>query len=59
MTGVGRNALQYIWADLLATGALWLVGLVVRALIFSETASPYYQRRAATRTATPANRTGR
>ena len=38
--------------DLLATTALWLVGLVAMTLIFTQRASPYYQRRAATRAAT-------
>ena len=45
--------------DLTAAAALWLVALVVMVLIFNETASPYYQRRAATRAAAPANGTGR
>jgi hypothetical protein len=55
----GIAALLYTWPDLLATGMLWLVGLSATVLIFSETASPYYQRRAAVRAATPANGTGR
>jgi Domain of unknown function (DUF1707) len=55
----GKDALQYTWADLLATTALWLVGLVAMTLIFTEKASPYYQRRAVTRAATPTNGTGR
>jgi hypothetical protein len=46
-------------ADMLATPVLWLVGLVAIALIFSQTASQYYQRRAAARAATLANGTGR
>src|SRR5215467_1811608 len=41
----GQDALQYTWADLLATTALWLVGLVAMTLIFTQRASPYYQRR--------------
>jgi len=45
--------------DMLATTALWLVGLVAMTLIFTQRASAHYQRRAATRAATPANRTGR
>jgi hypothetical protein len=57
--GSGRDATPYTWRDLLATTALWLVGLVAMLLIFSQTASPYYQRRAATRAAPPANGTGR
>ena len=44
----GQDALQYTWADLLATTALWLVGLMAMTLIFTQRASPYYQRRAAT-----------
>ena len=57
--GLGRDALPYTWADVIAATVLWLVALVVMVLIFSETASPYYQRRAATRAATPAKGTGR
>jgi YVTN family beta-propeller protein len=45
--GTGEDAAPYTSRDLLATTALWLVGLVAMVLIFSETASPYYQRRAA------------
>src|SRR5215467_14015195 len=41
----GQDALQYTWADLLVTAALWLVGLVAMTLIFTQRASPYYQRR--------------
>jgi Domain of unknown function (DUF1707) len=41
--GSGRDATAYTWPDLLATTVLWLVGLVAMVLIFSETASPYYQ----------------
>jgi len=57
--GLGRGALPSTRADVLATAVLWLVGLVAMALIFSQTASPYYQRRAATRAATPVNGAGR
>jgi hypothetical protein len=57
--GLGEDALPYTWADVIATTVLWLVALAAVVLIFSETASPYYQRRAATRAATPANGTGR
>jgi len=57
--GGGEDALTYIWPDAIAATVLWLVGLAAVALLFSETASPYYQRRAATRAATPANGTGR
>jgi hypothetical protein len=47
----GEDAAPYTSRDLLATLALWLVGLVAMVLIFSQTASPHYQRRAATRAA--------
>ena len=57
--GGGEDAVPYTWPDLTATMVLWLAGLVAMLLIISETASPYYQRRAATREATPANGTGR
>ena len=57
--GLGRGALPSTRADVLATAVLWLVGLVAMALIFSQTASLYYQRRAAARAATLANGTGR
>jgi hypothetical protein len=54
-----EDALPYTRPDLIATTVLWLVGLVAMDLIFSEKASPYYQRRAATRAATPTNGTAR
>jgi hypothetical protein len=38
----------YTSRDLLATTALWLVGLVAMTLIFTQRAHPHYQRRAAT-----------
>jgi hypothetical protein len=57
--GGGEDALPSTWPDVTAAAVLWLVGLVAVVLIYSEAASPYYQRRAATRTATPANGTGR
>jgi len=57
--GGGEDALAYIWPDAVAAAVLWLTGLAAIVLVFSETASPYYQRRAATRAATPANGTGR
>jgi len=47
-TGTGLEAARYISRDLLATTALWLVGLVAMTLIFTQRASPHYQRRAAT-----------
>jgi hypothetical protein len=43
--GSGRAATAYTWPDLLATTALWLVGLVAMTLIFTQNASPHYQRR--------------
>jgi hypothetical protein len=57
--GTGEDAWPVTWPDLISTMALWLVGLVAGLLIVSETASPYYQHRAATRAATPANGTER
>jgi hypothetical protein len=39
--GLGKDALPYTWADVIATTVLWLVGLAAMLLIFSETA--YYQ----------------
>src|SRR5215472_14958603 len=42
----------YTSRDLLATTALWLVGLVAMTLIFTQRANPHYQCRAAPRTAT-------
>jgi hypothetical protein len=41
--GLGRDALPYTGADVLATTVLWLVALAAMGLIFSGTASPYYQ----------------
>jgi uncharacterized protein DUF1707 len=55
----GEDAMSYTSRDLLATTALWLVGLVAMTLIFTQRASPYYRRRAATRAATPASGAGR
>jgi hypothetical protein len=57
--GLSRDALPYTWRDVLATAVLWLAGLVAMALIFSQTASPHYQRRAAARATTPVNGAGR
>jgi hypothetical protein len=59
LVGLGGDRLPYTWRDVLATAVLWLAGLAAMALIFSQTASLYYQRRAAARAATPANGTGR
>src|SRR5215472_7957492 len=47
--GTGEDALPYTWADVIAATVLWLVALAAALLIVGETASPYYQRRAATR----------
>jgi hypothetical protein len=57
--GGGEDALTYIWPDVIAMTVLLLVGLTAAVLIFSEAASPYYQRRATMRAATPANGTRR
>jgi hypothetical protein len=57
--GTGEDALPYTLADVIATMVLWLAGLAAALLISSETASPYYQRPAATRAATTTNGTGR
>ena len=57
--GLGRDALPYTWADVIAATVLWMAGLVAVLLIFSETASAYYQRRVPTRAATSGNGTGR
>jgi hypothetical protein len=57
--GTGEDALPHTLADVIATTVLWLVASAAALLIFSETASPYYRRRAATRAAKPANGTGR
>jgi hypothetical protein len=40
--GLGRG-LPYTRADVIATTVLWLVGLAAMGLIFSATASLYYQ----------------
>ena len=53
--GLSRDALPYTWRDVLATAVLWLAGLATMGLIFRQTASRYYQRRAAT----PAGGSGR
>jgi uncharacterized protein DUF1707 len=53
--GGGEDALTYTWPDVIGAMVLWLVGLAATLLLFSERASLYYQRRAAT----PANGTGR
>jgi hypothetical protein len=41
--GGGEDALQYILPDVIAATVLWLAALAAALLIFSETASPYYQ----------------
>jgi hypothetical protein len=45
--GGGEDALPYTWPVLVAAAVLWLVSLAAMAFIFNPTASPYYQRRAA------------
>jgi Domain of unknown function (DUF1707) len=55
--GASKVALPSTWPDVIAAAVLWLVALAAMLLIFSQTASPYYQRRAAPRAAAPANRT--
>jgi hypothetical protein len=57
--GLGEDALPYTLADVITTTVLCLVAAVAMLLISSETARPYYQRRAATRAAIPMNGTGR
>jgi hypothetical protein len=57
--GLGGDRLPYTWRDVIATTVLWLVALAAMLLTFSQTASRYYQRRAATRAVTPANGTRR
>ena len=57
--GASNDALPSTWPDVIAAMVLWLAGLAAMPLLFGETASPYYQRRAAPRAATPANRTRR
>ena len=49
LLGLGGDALLYTWPDVIAAAVLWLAGLMAALLIFSETASPYYQRRVAAR----------
>jgi hypothetical protein len=57
--GGGEDAVRYTWPDLIAATAPWLAGLAAGTLICSQAASPHYRRRAASRAAIPANRTGR
>jgi len=42
--GGGEDALPYTWADVIAATVLWVVGLAAMLLIFSQAASPYYQK---------------
>jgi len=42
--GDGDEALPVLMPDLIAAGVLWVVALAAVVLIFSEAASPYYQR---------------
>ena len=48
----GGDGAPYTARDMLATTAVWLVGLVAMTLIFTQRADPHYKCRAATRTAT-------
>jgi hypothetical protein len=43
LIGLGYRAVGFAPADMIATTVTWLVGLAVMVLIFSKTASPYYQ----------------
>ena len=43
LIGLGEGAALYAPADMIGTTVLWLVGLAAIMLIFSKTASPYYQ----------------
>jgi hypothetical protein len=43
LLGLGEGTALYAPADLIATTVVWLAGLVAMVLIFSKTASPYYQ----------------
>ena len=47
-SGAGADAAPSASRDVLATTAVWLVGLVAMTLIFTQKANPHYQRRAAT-----------
>jgi hypothetical protein len=47
--GLGRDALPYTWADVIAAAVLWLVALAAMVLIFNPMASPYYQQEPAQR----------
>jgi len=46
-SGAGADAAPSASRDVLATTAVWLVGLVAMTLIFTQKANPHYQRRAA------------
>jgi hypothetical protein len=41
--GSGEDAWPVTWPGVIATTVLWLIGVAAALLIFSETASPYYQ----------------
>ena len=43
LIGLGEGTALYAPADLIAFTVLWLAGLAAMVLIFSKTASPYYQ----------------
>jgi hypothetical protein len=46
--GGGEDALSYTWPVVIAATVVWLASLAAMAFTFSPTASPHYQRRAAT-----------
>ena len=43
LIGLGGGAALYAPADLIAMTVVWVAGLAAMVLIFSKTASPYYQ----------------
>jgi DNA-binding PadR family transcriptional regulator len=47
LIGFGESAALYAPAHLIATTVLWLADLATMVLIFSKTASPYYQHQSA------------
>jgi hypothetical protein len=49
LIGLGGGAALYAPADLIALTVLWLAGVAATVLIFSKTASPYYQQEPAER----------
>jgi hypothetical protein len=49
LIGLGGGAALYAPADLIALTVPWLAGVAATVLIFSKTASPYYQQEPAER----------